>query len=72
MKNTEVEHLELASDDPDAKLEFIALSWDDEIKAWRMISLGRTLDEIEARVSYWAGKGAEGIEVFQLTRISNE
>lgn len=61
---------EHAIDDRDAQLTHVALHWDDELNMWRLLSLGRSKDEIEKRVEFWIGKGTRkcDIQVFELCR----
>ena len=62
----------LAIDDKDAELHFIAMRWDADVSSWRMVSLGRDLDEIDERVAHWKGNGITGIQIYSMQRFPDK
>lgn len=61
-KDTEM----LAIDDREAAIKHIALRWDNDIECWRILTVGRNIDEFNERVAYWKGKGAENIKTYSV------
>lgn len=62
----------LAIEDKDADITHIALAWDDGPEIWRIVTLGRNIDEFNERVEYWRNKGVEGIETYQIEAMKED
>lgn len=60
-----------AYEDRNVVLTHVALHWDDDLGMWRLLSLGRSEDEVTKRVDYWIGKGTRkcDIQVFEINRL---
>lgn len=52
-------------EDETATITHIALYWDDDVNIWRLLSVGKDEQEINERVKFWKGKGAEKIKIFK-------
>ena len=53
----------LAIENKKADISHIALYWDERTEQWQLLSIGESQEEIDARVSYWNGKGTTDIKV---------
>jgi len=63
--------VDLAMDDKEAAISYVALWWSDQIKSWQLLSLGRTEKEINERVKFWQSKGVEDIKLISVGSLRN-